>query len=160
MHVARIARTSGVALVALVAIGCSSGGTSATPTTNASAANAPTTAAASGKKPAPGATLPAEWPEELRLPADATLVEATKPSETSMYAKADITDAKAAFDALKAQLTDDGYEIVGSTFTPSDKGGFGSISAKGTAYTAAISFGPDPARRVSQVIINVAKVES
>lgn len=103
------------------------------------------------------ASLPDGWPEGVELPADTTLISATEGIGTSMTAVARIDgEGDATFEAMKTQLTDAGYEIVASTFTPSDQGGFGSISASGGDYTVAVSFGPDPTGDTSQVTISVA----
>ena len=137
-------------------LACSSNGNapeagSATSTTKAGAS--PTTAATATAK------LPDSWPAELALPANTTVLSSAKTSADSMTAVARIDgDTEAVYNQLKTQLTDAGYEIVGSTFTPSDKGGFGSISAKGKTATAAIAFGPDPTGKTSQVTLNVAKL--
>jgi len=138
------------------------GGAPSNPTSTQASGASPTTGAGGGGGGgggATGATVPQDWPAELALPDKTTVIESTTSSATSMSVVARIDgDAKATFDTFKTQLTDAGYEIVASTFTPSDKGGFGSISARGTKRTVAIAFGPDPTGKTSQVTINVAQL--
>jgi len=157
-----LAALSVVALV-LVAVGCSSGAKKSAE----KAASTTTTSGSekSGDKSGDGGgsvRLPAGWPPELALPSDTTLISAVDLGSGSLMVVAtnDGDSAQPTYDALKGQLTSAGYEIVGSTFTPSDKGGFGSISAKGPAYTVAIAFGPNDNATTNQVTINVAKVEA
>jgi len=89
------------------------------------------------------------------------LVESAELSDTSWMVIARIDgDVEGAYDAMLGQLTDAGYEIVGTVFTPTDEGGFGSISARGDEYTAAVSFGPDATGDTHQVTVNVAAVET
>jgi len=152
--------TAATVTILLGTAACSStpanGGAPSNPTSTQASGASPTTGAGGA---ASGATLPQDWPAELALPDKTTVIESTKSSATSMSVVARIDgDAKATFDTFKTQLTDAGYEIVASTFTPSDKGGFGSISARGTKRTVAIAFGPDPTGKTSQVTINVAQL--
>jgi hypothetical protein len=148
-----------VSVVVLIATaGACSSGSDAGGTSNPSSTSVSGASSTTGVGVAAGATVPADWPAELALPAKTTVIESTKPSATSTSVVARIDgDAKDVFDALKNQLTEAKYEIVGSTFTPSDKGGFGSISAKGTTLTVAIAFGPDPTGKTSLVTINLAQ---
>lgn len=173
MHLTRTIAVPLVSLLAFAAVACSSddsddgsddsgaAGTSTTEATDATDVGGDgdgdgTVAPGDGE---PETTLPDGWPDALALPAGTTLLEATQMSDTSMSATARIDgDAQEVFDELEAQLTDAGFEIVASTFTPSDQGGFGSISAAGPNHTAAIAFGPDPTGDTSQVTINVAEV--
>lgn len=151
-----------LALIMSVAVACGSGGSNpaATSASPSSQVVASPSAADSGGGAVTG-RLPDGWPAEVALPAKVVVLDANKPSNTSMFALARIDgDTQAAFDTMKAQLTDAGYEIVGSAFTPSNKGGFGSISARGPKYTVAITFGPDPTGKTSQATINIAAVES
>jgi hypothetical protein len=103
-------------------------------------------------------SLPDGWPDELALPEDTTLLEATDLGNDSYTVVARVDgDAQDALDVLEGQLTDAGYEIVNSTFTPSDQGGFGGVSAAGDSYTVAIALGPDPTGDTTQIQISVAQ---
>lgn len=159
MPTKRVRTTLIAALVLCAAVACSSGGSDsgggAASTTSPGAASPTSVKGAGG---AATAALPDRWPAELALPAGTTVIQATETSPTTMVVVARIDgDTEATFNALKQQLTDAGYEIVGSTFTPSTKGGFGSISARGKTQTVGIAFGPDPTGKTSQVTLNVAQ---
>lgn len=168
MRTTKAVLATAAALLLVSAAACSSSdgdddATKASPTTEASSDEgsssdeAASDDAASGDDASTDATLPESWPDEVALPDDTTLLEAYEVSETSWMIIAQIDgDTEATYDALLAQLTDAGYEIVASTFTDSDEGGFGSISASGDDYTVAVSFGPDPTGDTSQVTISVA----
>ena len=100
--------------------------------------------------------LPADWPAELALPAGVTPTEVTgRETQTSVVAVIE-GDVQTVYNTLKKQLAGAGGEIVASTFTATDTGGFGSISAKSTSYTVAIAFGPNPTGKINQVTINLA----
>ena len=101
--------------------------------------------------------LPADWPAELALPAGVTPTEVTGRGTQSSFVAAVIEgDVQTVYNTLKKQLAGAGGEIVASTFTATDTGGFGSISAKSTSYTVAIAFGPNPTGKINQVTINLA----
>ena len=108
---------------------------------------------------APAVALPAGWLPEFALPSGVVPFEASDLGATQLVVAQIDGDVQAVFDALLQQLKDAGYEIVGSTFTPTDRGGFGSISAKGPTHTAAIAFGPNDTGTLNQVQISVAEVE-
>lgn len=169
MTTTRIA-AAGVAALICLGAACSSDSTSTskTGTRTTSLAGSATTAGAADETeatsdssdPRPTVALPTAWLPELALPTGVIPVEATDlGTSQNVVARID-GDVQAAFDAFKQQLTDAGYEIVGSTFTPTDKGGFGSISAKGDAHTVAIAFGPNDTGTLNQVQISVANVGS
>lgn len=102
--------------------------------------------------------IPADFPEALDPPKGATVTQATTVGEagTSFLVKASLKDAEAAFEAYQEQVSKAGYEVVGAEFTPSPMGGYGGFSARGTDYTAAITFGPDETGKASILTINVA----
>lgn len=102
--------------------------------------------------------LPADFPESFALPEGATLTEASTVGVdgTSFYATATVDDAEAAFEAYKTQVQEAGYEVLGAQFTPSDQGGYGGFSARGTDVTAAVTFGPDPTGTFSTLTVNLA----
>ena len=159
---------AGIAALVCLGAACSSDSKSTSttaskttsPAASATTAGAPTeTAAASDNSdPRPTVALPAAWLPELALPTGVVPVEATDLGTSQVVVARVDGNVQAAFDALKQQLTDAGYEIVGSTFTPTDKGGFGSISAKGDAHTVAIAFGPNDTGKLNEVQISVADV--
>lgn len=167
MRIRQILATSSVAVLTLAGVACSSDDSDddASDTTDEAAdTSSPDDTGSSDDTRSDdtgsttGATLPDTWPEALALPDGTTVIEATELTAGSVSVVAEIEDGgtEGVFDTLKAQLTDAGYEIVGSTFTDSEQGGFGSISARGDEYTVAIAFGPDPTGDTSQVTISVA----
>jgi hypothetical protein len=109
---------------------------------------------------APAVAVPADWPAEVALPTGVVATQASDLGKTQLVVATITGDVQAVFDSLTQQLTDAGYEIVGSTFTPTEQGGFGSISARGTTHTVAIAFGPNDTGKINQVQISVAEVES
>ena len=143
------------AVLLCLAVGCSSGSSHNDASTGAAADSGATASQQAG----PSATVPDGWPSELALPSNVTVVESFRPDATSMTVVGNIDgDTQAVYDTLKTQLTSAGYDLVGSTFTPSPQGGYGSISAKSSQYTAAIAFGPDATASNNQVTISVAAV--
>jgi hypothetical protein len=151
-----------VVALAVAATGCGSddaddAGPSSPPTTVAEISSGATDGGGD-ETSSPAVELPDGWPDELALPEGTTLLNANQvANSTALSIDARVEDPQAAFDTLKSQLSDAGYEIVGSTFTPTDLGGYGSISAKGDTYTVAISFGPDPTGDTNELHINVAE---
>ena len=166
MPIKRILTLSAVVLFAFAAIACGADDSDSGPSTTSTAptSGGDDTAGGAGETDDPstsGASLPTDWPDELALPEGSVVVTASQGSGISaMAVVADLPNGSAndAFDTMKAQLTEADYEIVGSTFSPSDQGGYGSISARGTEYTVAIAIGPDPTGEKSQMTINVATV--
>ena len=161
MRTKQIVVASMAVVMMFVAIGCSSSKSSKD--TGSAAATTTTKGGDSGADQGSDQAkeLPAGWPSELAMPSGTTVVEATKIGDggSRMVIVRNDSEPQGIFDAFKAELSQGGYEIVGSTFTPSDKGGYGSISAKGPKYTVAIAFGPNDTGTTSQAIINVAPVE-
>ena len=164
-------RMTAAGVAALVCIGAacssdtkSSNDTNAKTTSPASAstsgAGSDTTGASANSDDRPAVAPPDGWLPEVALPTGVVAVEDTDLGKTKMVVARIDGDVQAVFDTLKQQLVDAGYEIVGSTFTPTEKGGFGSISAKGATHTVAIAFGPNDTGKINQVSISVAEVES
>ena len=165
MRLTRTLAAAGLAAVLVLGAGCGSddgddaaeSGTTA-PTTADGGADAGTDAGTDSGSSA-GAeevALPDGWPDELALPDGVTPIQANA-LESMMSVVANIDgDVQAVFDALKAQLTEAGYEIVADNFTGTDDGGYGSLSGQTDELTVAIAFGPDATGDVNQVTINVA----
>ncbi|MCU1497572.1 MAG: hypothetical protein JWM47_1525 [Acidimicrobiales bacterium] len=150
-----------LATVLLGGAGCSSG------SSDDKAADGPVTIAATdGGSDGPSTTvaggagaidLPVGWPEELALPDGLTAIEAGTQTNSMRVVANGSGDLQGAFDAIKAQLTDAGWEIVNAELTPSEQGGYGAISATSDELTAAIVLGPDPTGKIPQVQINLAE---
>lgn len=102
--------------------------------------------------------IPAGFPEAFALPEGATVTDASTldMDSKSFVVKAKVEDPEAAYEAYKTQVAKAGYEVLGASFTPSDNGGFGGFSARGTDYTAAVTFGPDPTGSFSTLTVDVA----
>ena len=165
-----VTRMAAAGIAALVCLGACSSDSKSSDTTEAgttspaasettAGAGAQTTAAEAGSDDRPAVALPADWLSELALPTGVVPVEATDLGTTNGVVARIDGDVQAVFDTLKQQLVDAGYEIVGSTFTPTDQGGFGSISAKDPTHTVAIAFGPNDTGKINQVHLSVAEVE-
>jgi hypothetical protein len=167
MPVKRILTLSAVVLFAFAAVACSSDDSADSNSGRSTTSKAQTSGDddtdgdETDDPSTPGASLPTDWPDELALPEGSAIVTASQGSGISaMAVVADLPNGSAndAFDTMKSQLTEADYEIVGSTFSPSDQGGYGSISARGSEYTVAIAIGPNPTGKKSQMSINVATV--
>lgn len=108
------------------------------------------------------AKLPDGWPRDLKLPDGAKLTASS--TSASGDGKAYMVTAeisgkvKAAYEDLKSQLTDAGYEIAGDSYTTTGDGDFASLSAKGDAFTVAVSIGSSSANEKPFLSINVAPV--
>lgn len=166
MPVTRIVAAGIAALVLLGACGSDSKSSDDTEAKTTSTAASETTAGPGSDTTAPAASsdgqpavaLPAEWLPEIALPAGVVAIEATDLGTTQLVVASIAGEVQPVFDTLKQQLVDAGYEIVGEIFTPTDQGGFGSISAKGATHTVAVAFGPNDTGKINQVSISVAEV--
>jgi len=167
MPVTRMVAAGVAALVCLGACSSDSKSSDETEAKTTSPAASETTAGSESETTAPSANsddrpavaLPPEWLPEVALPTGVTPVEATDLGATQLVVASIAGDVQAVFDTLRQQLVDAGYEIVGEIFTPTEQGGFGSISAKGDTHTVAVAFGPNDTGKINQVSISVAEVE-
>lgn len=166
----RTTRTVAATIVAvallLTGAGCSSDGSDASGGTTASPADEGGTTAPTGEGSGdPGAEdggaapdLPDDWPAELALPDGVTVTDVATSGGTQSTVVGEVDDPEAVLDAFEAQLSEAGWEILGTDFTDSEEGGFGRLSGRSDDRTVAISVGPDPTSSFTQITILSAAV--
>ena len=94
-----------------------------------------------------GTRLPLGWPSEVKIPHGVDIGATNKAGQT-LQATGQITSApKTVYDEIKDNLTGSGFELSANSFTPTDNGGFGTLSASNDRYNVSIYVGPDSESR-------------
>jgi len=99
-----------------------------------------------------GTTLPEGWPSEVKIPHGVDISATTKAGLT-LQATGQITSApQTVYDEFKDNLIGSGYQLSANSFTPTDDGGFGSLSASNDRYNVSIYVGPDSESRSGNIL--------
>ena len=170
MRTRQITVAAGIAASLLLAVGCSSSGGDATATSTTAVVEMrsgggggddPGTVDddAGGSDDTDPVALPDDWPDELALPDDVVVLEASGGRSMVVVARVD-GDPKTTLDELEDNLTAADWNIESSDFTESAQGGYGGIAGQNRQMTVAISLGPDPTGDTTEITILLAEKTS
>lgn len=163
MRTRLITVAASIAASLLLAVGCSSSGGDATATSTTAVVEMSSGNGgdddAGGSDDTESVALPDDWPDELALPDDVVVLEASGGRSMVVVARVD-GDPRATLDELEDNLTAADWNIERSDFTESAQGGSGGIAGQNRQMTVAITLGPDPTGDTTEVTILLAEKTS